>query len=854
MSILGGAEVAAEPGVAVLRALPAISNGLVVRSRLLRQVRDGERIVQVHAPAGSGKTVLVRSLAQAAGLAGRVAWVPVHRQTHDPRQFWAVLIHALQGTKDGSELVRSPAAAHEWDGWAVAERLLEDLSRLRRPLWLVIDDVHELRSEEAQRQLELLVTRAPEELRIVLATRRDLRLGLHRLRLEGRLTDIRATDLRFTLEEARALLASMGVGLPGPALAMLQERAEGWAAGLRFAALAPASHPDPERFAAEFSGAEPAVAEYLLAEVLDQQSEPARRLLLRTSVLKRVNGELADLLTGGRGGELTLRELEKSGAFVTTAEPARSWFRVHPLLADLLRSQLRGTEPGEIPRLHRHAALWHAEHGHPADAVRHAEAARRGALTTSPLAGDPPCPVTLSELRLALARRRGDLRAITAEVQLLRTFAEDQAAPLPGGSRGDDVRALTHISLGVGGLWTGEIADAERCLARGVALAHRGNHPYLELEGLALWATIARERTFREAAEQATQAIELARRHGWNDEPAVATACAALGNATAWQGQLEEAELWLDRAERAYGDSPELPTEILLRSVRGTLELARGRDHEALAAFRSADRLSDRLDAAHPVASRSRAGLLHTLLRLGETHQVEAAVTGQDARQRETTQMRTVIAALRLAQDNPRAATRALAAVVGASASLLVATPEIVQAFLLEAAARDALGERKAAERAIELALRIADPDSMLTPFLLHPVPRLLREHRGCRVHASLVSRLLDSLPDTAATSLAGAPLHALPRYPGESLTDSEMRVLRYLPTHLTAREIAGQLYLSAHTVTTHMRHIYAKLDVHRRHEAVEQARARGLLAPRSRANLGRAGSAVGWRRYRGPG
>ena len=139
-------------------------------------------------------------------------------------------------------------------------------------------------------QLELLLLRAPQRLRFVLATRNDLRLGLHRLRLEGELTEIRAVDLRFSLAEARALFGAAGVELPADALDRLHRRAEGWAAGLRLAALSLAGHPDPGRFAAEFSGTDRTVAEYLLAEVLDRQSEEVRRLLLRTSVLSRSPG------------------------------------------------------------------------------------------------------------------------------------------------------------------------------------------------------------------------------------------------------------------------------------------------------------------------------------------------------------------------------------------------------------------------------------------------------------------------------------------------------------------------------------------------------------------------------------
>ena len=166
----------------------------------------------------------------------------------------------------------------------------------------MIDDLHELRSAPALRQLELLVMRAPADLRFVFASRHDPRLGLHRLRLDGELTEIRAADLRFTLEESRDLLEASGVRLPDSALALLHARTEGWAAGLRLAALSLDGHPDPERFAAGFSGSDRTVAEYLLAEVLGRQPKQVRRLLVRTSVLRRVNGELADLLTGSPGG------------------------------------------------------------------------------------------------------------------------------------------------------------------------------------------------------------------------------------------------------------------------------------------------------------------------------------------------------------------------------------------------------------------------------------------------------------------------------------------------------------------------------------------------------------------------
>ena len=330
----------------------------------------------VSAPAGSGKTVLLRSWIDAAGLAGRAAWVPVGRDERDPQRLWLSVLGALRQTAPGAGLIRELTAAPDLDGWAILERLLTDLAPLDEPLWLVIDDVHELGSAEARRQLELLVMRAPAGLRFVLAARHDLRLGLHRLRLEGELAEIRADDLRFSVAEARELLTEAGVQLSDPALGLLVDRTEGWAAGLRLAALSLAGHRDPDRFAAEFSGSERTVAEYLLAEVLDRQPDRVRRLLLRTSVLDRVNGELADLLTGGSGGERVLQDLEEAGAFVVAVDAARSWFRYHHLFAGLLQLELRRAGPGEVAGLHELAATWLAGHGFGVDAIRHAQAAQ----------------------------------------------------------------------------------------------------------------------------------------------------------------------------------------------------------------------------------------------------------------------------------------------------------------------------------------------------------------------------------------------------------------------------------------------------------------------------------------------
>src|SRR5215468_8156281 len=359
-AMIGTMGSAAGAGAVVGGAAGPGAGGVVARPRLFGRLGAQARVSVVSASPGSGKTVLLRSWISQSGVAGRAAWVPAGRGERDPQRFWLSVLAALRQTGPGSALVRELTAAPDLDGWVITERLLADLAPLDDRLWLVVDDVHEL-GAEALRQLELLIMRAPPELRFVLATRHDVRLGLHRLRLEGELAEIREPDLRFTLAEARELFAAARVDLPDPA--PLVERTEGWAAGLRLAALSLAGQPDPGRLAAEFSGTERTVVEYLLAEVLDRQGEPVRRLLLRTSILERVNGELAGLLTGDSGRERVLQDLEAANAFVVALDAARSWFRYHHLLADLLRLELRREAPAEMPLLHRSAAGWYAEHG-----------------------------------------------------------------------------------------------------------------------------------------------------------------------------------------------------------------------------------------------------------------------------------------------------------------------------------------------------------------------------------------------------------------------------------------------------------------------------------------------------------
>jgi LuxR family maltose regulon positive regulatory protein len=882
---------------------------MVLRRRLFARLGAAARVTQIAAPAGSGKTFLLRSWIGEAGLADRAAWVSVQGWGGDHQRFWSSVADALRGTTAGGTLVRAVTGPPDPDGWAVVERLLADLRSLPERIWLVIDDIDELSASEALRQLELLVTRGPAELRVVFATRREVRLGLHRLRLEGELTEIRAADLRFTLDEARELLEAAGVALPDSALTILHERTEGWAAGLRLAALSLAGHPDPERFAAEFSGSERTVAEYLMAEVLERQPEEVRQLLLRTSVLEQVSGPLADVLRGGSGGERILQELERAGAFVVSVDAHRSWFRYHQLFAELLRRELRCSAPGELPALHGAAARWYAEHGHVVEAVRHAQAAQdwglaihslsdhmlelvlegQGATVRGLLAGFPEgtktadaelaalvaCDevargsleaaerhlalaiggsasvpagrrecfeVLLANSCLSVAAERGDLSVVVEQAQRLLAPATGADAALVVNGVGDDLRALALVSLGAAELWVLRAEDAERHLNLGVALAHRIGRPFLEAAALAHSAWAASFRSFALAQERSTEATELAQRHGWTEEPAVAVAYLTLAVTKVWQMRLEEAEPLLDHAERVLRPEAQPAAGLLLRQARGMLTLAHGRDAEALAAFRATVQPAGRLITEHPATMLMQAHVLQVLVRLGETGHAEQALTELDEQQLERGEIRIAVAALRLAQDDPRAAAATLAPVLNGSVPVTNGG-WVIQAFLLEAMTCDALGDTAAAGRALEHALDLTERDGAVFAFVLSPAPELLQRHARQRTaHAALIAEVLDLLvlgwaPGTSGWAAPAQDQEGLGSSPSlvEPLTGSETRILRYLPTNLSAPEIADQLSVSVNTVRTHMRHVYEKLGAHRRAGAVERARALGLLAPSTR-------------------
>ena len=849
------------------------------------------KVTLISAPAGSGKTSLLRAWAAGPGQRYRLAVVQVQRDQQDSQQFWLAVLSAVRqasGTPvDGEQLAATPDFNEETAG----EWVLSELAEHRERTFLVIDDLHELTSPDALLQLTRLLERLPPHVHAILATRRDLRLRLHKLRLSGDLAEIRAADLRFTPDETRELLQASGIALSEASAAKLHEHTEGWAAGLRLAAISLAHSNDPERFVAEFSGSSRTVAEYLLAEMLESQPADVQQLLLRTSLLDRVNGELGDLLTGHPGSERILLNLEDANAFVVSLDAGRTWFRYHYLFADLLRLELRRRLPEELPVLHRLAATWFSEHGQIVDAIRHTQAAGDW-CEAARLMADHSFSLTLdgqAQTIQALLRAfppgavtdGPDLPLARATIDVAEGRLNDAAAHLTVaealiGSTSPDRKhrlevafAALRLSLARKRGHLTSVVEQVRFLASPVSgrsdedIALDSDLRAVALMNLGIveaWTLANRdsERHLREGAA-------LARRIG---RPYLEVACLAeLGFAS----KIEPPATTRRRCQEAialaehHGWGAEPVISPALVNLAGTFIIT-GEFGDAERWLQRAARAMEtdtgpviRLLLHHGIGMLSSGrGMLRAALaeyRAAEDLQAELegsyALAGQlagwrlstQARLGELAEVRAALSALggELAGSGEIANARATlclaeddpAGAVAAASDVLAGTAPAIghltlaEANLLAALAHRELGDQRAAIAATESALALAEADRLVLPFAMTGSVELLE---AMPRHETAHAALLDDIIDIlhgAWTAPRDEPAPA----EIEQLSPSELRVLRYLPTNLSRPEIASELSVSVNTVNTHIRNIYAKLQAQDRSSAVHRARQIRLLS-----------------------
>jgi LuxR family maltose regulon positive regulatory protein len=874
-----------EPGPAALR--------LIQRGELLASLdRAAEaKVALISAPAGSGKTSLLRAWADGPGQQYRLADMQVRRDQQDSQQFWLGVLSAIRrasGTHgDGEQLAATPDFNEE----AIGGRVLSELAEHRDRIFLVIDDLHELTSPEALMQLTRLLENLPPHVHAILATRRDLPLRLHKLRLAGELAEIRAADLRFTERETNQFLQTSGIALSDGAAAKLHQRTEGWAAGLRLAAISLASSPDPERFVAEFSGSSRTVAEYLLAEMLESQPAEVQQLLLRTSLLDRVNGELADLLTGHPGSERILLDLEDANAFVVSLDPARTWFRYHHLFADLLRLELRRGLPEQLPALHRLAAEWFSRHGEIIDAIRHTQAAGDWsdaarlladhsfgltldgqAQTIQTLLRAFPPGVMTEGPDLSLARATSDLaqgRLDEAAAHL--TVAETAiTSALPDRKHRLEVAtAALRLSLARKRGHLAGVVDQVRFLASPVS-----GHSYedialdSDLRAVALMnlgAVEAWSLGNQDSQRHLQEGADLARSIG---RPYLEVACLAE---LAFASKIEPFATTRLRCREAialaeqhgWGAEPVISPALVnlagtliwtgefdegdrwLRRAARALETDTGPPMRLLLHMGTGMLLSGRRRQREALAEYTAAE--HMQAQLEGSHALMPQLTSwrlaTQARLGQPSEARASLAALdaELAGSGEIANARA---VIGLAEGNPVAALEavqdvlngiapavgyvtVVEAHVLAALAHRELGDQRAATAAVESALALAEADRVVLPFATTGSLELLEAMP--RNATAHAALLTDILDVMRGSSVLPGNDSSLPEI--EQLSPSELRVLRYLPTNLSRPEIASELSVSVNTVNTHIRNIYAKLQAQDRSSAVQRARRMRLLS-----------------------
>jgi ATP/maltotriose-dependent transcriptional regulator MalT len=436
--------------------VPQPRPGFLPRPRLTERLAEGMagELVLVCAPAGFGKTSLLAHWAR--GGQPPVVWLALDAGDNDPARFWRYVAAALDPACAGiaeqvAALLRGPQPPLE----AVVTGLINALAAQPDQVGLVLDDYHLIEAAAVHDSLTVLLERLPSQLRVVLAGRADPPLPLARLRVRGQLVELRERELRFTPEEAAALLGeAVGLELPEAAAAALAASTEGWVAGLQLAALSLQGHVDPTGFVAGFSGSHRYVLDYLTEEVLARQPEPLVSFLLETSVLERLCGPLCQAVTGRADSQGLLEQAERANLFLHPLDEVRGWWRYHQLFADLLRARLHQQQPDRLPGLHRAAAAWHEQHGLADDAIRHALAA-----------GDAAWVARLIEQHFDALQQAG-------ETATLRRWLQGLPAELvrsrPRLCLAQAVAAMTAVRLEAA---ASLLDDAER------ALADRGEQP-----------------------------------------------------------------------------------------------------------------------------------------------------------------------------------------------------------------------------------------------------------------------------------------------------------------------------------------------------------------------------------------
>lgn len=875
---------------------PLLRPDVVHRSHLTERLAEGHqrKLTLISAPAGFGKTTLINEWV--AGSGQPVAWLSLDSEDNDPIRFLVYLISSLQTIpiSTGDSLLGMLESPQPPSPEYILTILLNQISSVPGHFYLILDDYHVIDAKPVNDALAFLLEHLPHQMHLVIATREDPLLPLARLRARGQLSELRATDLRFSFAEAAIFLNQMmGLHLSDKDIADLENRTEGWITGLQLAAVSMQGQTDTAGFIHAFTGSHRFVLDYLMEEVLKQKPGNVQTFLLRTSILDRMCGPLCDavLFDPSASGQKILEYLERSNLFIVPLDTERHWYRYHHLFAELLRQRLNqsvssGNEGGGVAEYHIRASRWFEDQGLQIEAFQHAAAANDverterlmegkemplhfGGVLTMILGWLASLPKTVLDVRPQLWVRSATLSLFTGQstgVEEKLQAAETVLATTPQGAEPDD-KTLDLI---------GQIAAARATLALTrynpegmITQAHRALE-YLHADNLfsrirAIWTLgfAYQVQGDRAAARQAfTEVISMSQASGNIRFTIVATISL---------GVIQELENHLYQATKTYGKGLQLAGDYPQPfEGEGHLGLARifyeWNDLDAAEQHgQQALELARRFDSGIDRYIFSEVFLARLKLAQGDVDGAAAmlAKTEQSVRHHNFVHRIPEVAAAQvmvlLGQNNPKAAallaekhelpmSRAKVYIFewNATEALALLEPlheqfvqrdwqdELLKVMVLQAVSYHMLGKSTEAFNLIDKALLMAEPGGFIRLFVDEGIQmvRLLTEAAEQTIMRNYIARLLAVFEHEVQTMEVKSVFPNV--FPVQSIIDPlsprELEVLRLVAQGFSNHEICEHLFLALNTVKGHNRRIFEKLQVQRRTEAVVRARELGLI------------------------